>query len=264
MNRWRALVLVAWLLPSIASAQPAVDLQARAAFERGIAEVDAGRFANAVTAFEESYRLRPVAVVLNNLAAAYARMGRYQLAVETYQRYLTEGSERLSPERVQVVRERLAELRRDTPTVTLRVRPAAFALAVDGRSAVATGGEIALDPGSHALEVSAPGFTAQRRELQVAPGAREVWEVTLEPVAPTPAATPTAASPSAVTPVAPTPHPPQRPQAPPAITSRWWFWTGIGVAVLGGTALALGLGGVFDRTGAPLPGVAYDVAAVRW
>ena len=271
MTRWRALVLVAWMAPSMASAQPAgVDAQARAAFDRGIAEVDAGRFANAVTAFEESYRIRPVAVVLNNLAAAYARMGRYQLAIATYQRYLTEGSERLSPERVQVVRERLAELRRDAPTVTLRVTPATFSLAVDGRAVSLTDGEVALDPGGHLLDVSAPGFSAQHREIQLAPGAREVWEVTLEPAAVTPAAAPTVTPPAAapataaVASVAPTPHPPEPPRTSPAITSRWWFWTGVGVVVLGGTALALGFGGAFDHTRAPLPGVAYDVSAVRW
>lgn len=240
MTRWRAFALVAWMLPSLAFAQTAsVDAQARAAFERGIAEVDAGRFANAVAAFEESYRIRPVAVVLNNLAAAYARMGRYQLAIATYQRYLTEGSERLSPERVQTVRERLAELRRDTPTVTLRVTPGAFTLTVDGRASAVTGGEVALDPGSHVLEVSAPTLSAQHREFQLAPGAREAWEVTLQPAA-TPAATPRVApaanppeatGPIAAPTVATTPHPPERAPTSALITSRWWFWTAIGVGV---------------------------------
>ncbi|MFO0626622.1 MAG: tetratricopeptide repeat protein [Polyangiales bacterium] len=244
MKPWRALALVAWMVPSLALAQPAaVDTQARAAFERGIAEVDAGRFANAVAAFEESYRIRPVAVVLNNLAAAYARMGRYQLAIATYQRYLTEGSERLSPERVQTVRERLAELRRDTPTVTLRVTPETFSLTVDGRASAVAGGEVTLDPGSHVLEVSAPAFHAQHREFQLAPGAREAWAVTLQPAA-TPPATPAVTPPvaTAVTPsgvsgplaaptVAPTPHPAERAPTSASITSRWWFWTAIGVGV---------------------------------
>lgn len=267
MIRRPALLLVACMVPSVAWAQPSADAQARAAFERGIAEVDAGRFASAVVAFEESYRIRPVAVVLNNLAAAYARMGRYQLAIDTYQRYLTEGNERLSPERMQVVRERLAELRRDMPIVTLRVTPASYALTVDGRAVtVAVSGEVALDPGSHMFDVSAATFRSQRREFQLAPQAREVWELALDPVAPTTAvAPPTHAEPApAVSAVAPTPHPPERPPPSPAITSRWWFWTGVGAVVLGGTALALGLGGVFDHTRAPLSGVAYDVSAVRW
>lgn len=266
MTRRAALALAVWMIPCAAYAQPSADAQARAAFERGITEVDAGRFAAAVVSFEESYRIRPVAVVLNNLAAAYARMGRYQLAIETYQRYLTDGSERLSPERMQVVRERLAELRRDTPTITLRVTPASFSLTVDGRAVTApASGAVALDPGSHVLDLSAAGFDARHREFQLAPGAREVWEVALAPVVPTPAATPQAhADAIAAAPVAQTPHPPERPPPAPAITSRWWFWTGVGAVVLGGTALALGLGGVFDHTRAPISGVAYDVSAARW
>lgn len=91
--RAAALAAALALSPSLAFAQPAApDAQARAAFDRGIADVDAGRFANAVAAFEESYRLRPAAVVLYNLASAYTRMGRHQQAIATYERYLSEGA----------------------------------------------------------------------------------------------------------------------------------------------------------------------------
>ena len=268
----RASVLAAALAltPSLAFAQHAApDAQARAAFDRGIADVDAGRFANAVVAFEESYRLRPVAVVLYNLASAYTRMGRHQQAIATYERYLSEGGSRLPPDRVQSVRERIAELRRELPVVVLRIRPAPFTLTVDGRPQAVTGDELTLDPGSHLLVATAPSHAPQQREVQLAPGGRVTWDTeltaetaTVVAVATTPAVARTPAR------VAVTPHPSQpdrtAPSAEPAITSRWWFWTGLGVVVTGGTLAALGAAGVFDTTQPPVGGTAYDVSAIRW
>ncbi len=263
------LALALALAPTVSFAQPAnPDAQARTAFERGIADVDAGRFASAVAAFEESYRLRPVAVVLFNLAGAYSRMGRHQQSIATYERYLTEGT-RLPPDRVQSVRDRIAELRRDMPVVVLHVRPAPFTLTVDGRPQAVTGEELALDPGSHLLVASAPSRAPQQREVQLSPGARITWDAELvadnaaAPTAPVVAVTPV--TPAVVT----TPHPagetPVTPrESSPGITSRWWFWTGIGVVVAGGTVLALGLSGTFDTTQAPVSGTAYNVSAVRW
>ncbi|MBK6532182.1 MAG: hypothetical protein IPF99_22080 [Deltaproteobacteria bacterium] len=266
MNRHLALLLaVAALTPAVASAQTApTDAEARAAFERGMAETTANRYASAVAAFEESYRLRPVAVVLFNLAAAYSRMGRDQLAIATYERYLTEGGDRVAAERVQWVRARIAELRSSLPVVVLQLRPANVAITVDGRPQVVTGGEVTLDPGNHLLVASAPGHAPQQRDLHLAPGTRITWNAQLEPTAveATPATAPLALR-SAVT-----PHPASEPDAPaassPGITSRWWFWTGAGLILAGATtAVVLGATGAFTTTEGPVGDTAYDVNTLR-
>ena len=114
---WRC-VARGWLLaavlvlPSGALAQTVEGgAAARAAFERGIAAVEREQFADAASAFEASYRLRAVPVVLFNLAGAYDRMGRAREAVETYTRYLREVEPTVSAERVRFVREALRSLR---------------------------------------------------------------------------------------------------------------------------------------------------------
>ncbi len=272
MNRHLALLLaVASLAPAVASAQNApVDAEARAAFERGMAETTANRYASAVAAFEESYRLRPVAVVLFNLAAAYSRMGRDQLAIATYERYLTEGGDRVAADRVQWVRTRIAELRRSLPVVVLQLRPATATITVDGRPQEVTGGEIALDPGNHLLVASAPGHAPQQRDLHLAPAARVTWDAQLEPTAVEPApaiATAATTAPLALRPAA-TPHPASEPDAPsassPGITSRWWFWTGAGLVLAGAaTAIVLGATGAFTTTEGPVGDTAYDVNTLR-
>ncbi|MDB4930675.1 MAG: hypothetical protein JWM10_3159 [Myxococcaceae bacterium] len=249
--------------PAIAVAQPSpLDAEARAAFERGMADVSAGRFANAVAAFEYSYRVRPVAIVLYNLAAACSRLGRYQQAISNYERYLAEGGAGLAPDRVQSVRDRIDELRREQPVVVLRLQPTAFTLTVDGRPQVVVGDEVSLDPGSHLLVASAPGHASQQREVQLTPGMRFTWEARLD-------ATMVAVAPGSVTaPVRPvvTPHPASAPEAPASrgVTSQWWFWTGAGVLVAGGvTAIVLGATGAFTSTEDPLPGTSLDVSTLR-
>ena len=81
---------------------------------------------------------------------------------------------------------------------------------------------------------------------------------------------PVVVAPVAVAPVATrvpvvTPHP-LRAAAPVAssggVTSRWWFWTGVGAVVLGGTLVGLAAGGLFDRLADPVGGTAYRVYAV--
>ncbi len=261
----RAAILASLMVlsPALAFAQPAApDAQARSAFDRGIADVEAGRFANAVVAFEESYRLRPVAVVLFNLAGAYSRLGRHQQAIATYERYLAEGGARLPTDRLHSVRERIAELRRGLPVVVLHIHPTPFTLTVDGRPQTLSSDEIALDPGNHLLVVSAPAHAAQQRDVQLAPGGRITWDAAL--TAETVTGTPEAGTPMARITVTPHPAASPAPVASHAITSRWWFWTGIGAVVAGGTVLALGLTGAFDHTQAPVGGTAYDVSAIRF
>jgi hypothetical protein len=66
-----------------------------------------------------------------------------------------------------------------------------------------------VEPGTHAIEVSKPGYTTARVRVTLTEG--DTREVHLDP------------------------------QKKPGITSKWWFWTGIGVAVAGGAALTAAL-----------------------
>lgn len=253
---WRsvAFALALTLAPRAALAQTE---PARAAFDRGMAQVQSEQFALAATSFEESYRLRPVPVVLFNLAGAYDRMGRARQAIETYERYLREAGATLPQERTAFVRDALTRLRGQLSTVTLRVTPRDYAVEVDGRREAPVASALTLDPGRHVLTFTADGHAVARRELDARAGASTDLDVTLTPnavaaeTAPGPRATPDPR-------VTLTPSEEGRP-----VTQRWWFWTGVGVAAAGVAVGIMAAAGVFNSL-APAPdGLSYSVDAVR-
>jgi len=92
--------------------------QARAHFDEGLARAGRGELQAALQEFEAAYQLQPHYSVLYNIAQAEAALGRSAEAVETFDRYLREGADRLSAERrdevqdlIGVNRARLGELR---------------------------------------------------------------------------------------------------------------------------------------------------------
>ncbi|MEZ4405150.1 MAG: hypothetical protein R3A52_01480 [Polyangiales bacterium] len=248
---WRsaAFALALTLAPTTALAQTE---PARAAFDRGMAQVQSEQFALAAASFEESYRLRPVPVVLFNLAGAYDRMGRARQAIETYERYLREAGETLPQERTAFVRDALTRLRGQLSTVTLRVTPRDYAVEVDGRRETPVASALTLDPGRHVLTFTADGHAVARRELDARAGASTELDVTLTASAATNTATPPDPR------VSLTPSEEGRP-----VTQRWWFWTGVGVAAAGVAVGIMAAAGVFTSL-APAPdGLSYSVDAVR-
>lgn len=239
--------------------------EAQAAFQRGIAEMDAHRYPSALEALERSYRLHPSSVALYNMGLVHREMGHVQRAIESFERYLVEGGARVAPERAANVLDTLTQLRAQLATLALTVTPAPFTTTVDGREYHLSNGALSLDPGDHVVVITAPGCRSWRDEMHLAPGERATREVTLTPegVAPLttqPRVTPVApvAQPAATQPsgnVA-TPHP-HDDQAAPSITSRWWFWTGIGAVVAGGVIAGVVI--ATSGTEAPLPGTAFNV-----
>ncbi len=263
-------IALAALLLAHASTALAQDRSrdAQVAFQRGVAEMDAHRYPSALEALEESYRLHPSPVALYNMGLVHREMGHVQRAIESFERYLAEGAARVPAERVTSVLDTLRQLRAQLATVALTASPASFTTTVDGRELALSNGALTLDPGDHVLVVTSAGRRPWREELHLAPGQRVTRDVTLEPEATpatTPRATPAPVTPVSVTPtavnVAPTPHPREE-QPAPSITSRWWFWTGLGAVVAGGIVAGVVIATSGGAEG-PVPGTAFDVQTIR-
>jgi len=122
MSMHRPGVLLCVLLCStLARAQAAAtghNPTARAHFDAGLARAGQGELQVALQEFEAAYQLQPHYSVLYNIGQAQAALGRSAEAVETFERYLREGSDRLSAARrdevhglISANRARLGELR---------------------------------------------------------------------------------------------------------------------------------------------------------
>lgn len=229
--------------PSVTDVDPA-----RAQFELGVAAMQREAWPDALTAFETSMRLRRSAAVALDLSVVLHRLGRLAEA----RAWLQEFSELASPAQHRThdaeaagmladIARRLARLR------VLSLSPVSAVVFVDGRRAqLNEAGEAVVDPGAHTVRAEAPGYIAHESQVEIAPGGTGDVRVSLEhepvPVAPV-VVTPT---------VVASPHPvggdvavdPRvAPSAPvtvsPPFYTRWWFWTAIGAAVVGGAAASV-------------------------
>ncbi len=263
VRAWQVSVALCALLvaPSLAFAQqPGADPSARAAFERGMAALANHQYQDAAREFETSYQLRPLPVVLYNLALAHRELGHTSAAIMHFERYLAEGANTLPPERVAAVREVLTTLRAQLASVTFTVTPATFALSIDGRDATVSNGAATLDPGSHVLVITAEGHEPWREELRLTSGERISRAVTLTRVAtpPTPVVT---VAPAVTTTPATTPHPRRTRRATP-ITARWWFWAGLAALVVGAVVTGAVVANA-NATPEPLvPGTRFNVGTI--
>jgi len=174
-------VVVALLtLPGGASAQ-SVD-PPREAFEAGVRSLAERRFRDAADAFERSYALRPLPVVLYNRALAYRGMGRYLSAINDFDAYLAAPDPSATPERLAAIREEVRDLRAQLVELTITPSPADAIVSIDGHPLPARTTVTALDPGPHVIDVVRLGHRPEHREIAGAPGARVPFAVSLAPI----------------------------------------------------------------------------------
>lgn len=147
--------------------------------------------------------------------------------------------------------------------------PAWLRVEVQGRVADIANGvaSVYLDPGEVTVRATLGGREVFSQRVSVQRGVTSNVSVDVAPrpsAVQVPIATTTSQPVVAVAVRLETPHPANAPTEvpPPAITSRWWFWTGLSVLVLGGTVAGLAAGGVFDTKAPPVGGTAYTVEAL--
>jgi hypothetical protein len=248
-GRFRLLLWAVALLllgPALAHAQE-VDL-ARRHFDRGVVLYRQGQYDAALTEFERSQLLRPSPGLHYNVGQAQRALRRYGQAHASFQRYLADNPE-LPPQRRAVVRQILDELRPHLAWVQLRELPPGAIVRVDGRRVDARADvPLAVDAGSHVIEISASGRPTRTEEVLAAPGqsltvaasVRTRPEVVVpvlprvEPPAPEPVPPPS--GPPSVGPGTPplvVTVPGTPPQTSPPFYRRWWFWTIVGVVAVG-------------------------------
>lgn len=138
--------------PAVPSA--AEVARARESFDNGLAHGEAGRWPEAVLAFEEAYRRSGNPVALLNLAAALQESGRAAEARTCVIALRARYREQLDPE----TRKRADELYGSvTAVVELHAAPATAMIAIDGQTRAHRAQHFELDPGLHHFRVSAPG-----------------------------------------------------------------------------------------------------------
>jgi len=117
----------------------------------------------------------------------------------TYQSALSLGGGKLQRVQVELVRVGAAEL-------TVRSRQNIEVL-LDGEVRGRAPLRLWLAPGNYEVLARSAGYESSRRRLLLTPGERRALDMSLEPT--------------------------------PSLLSRWWFWTGVGVVVVGTVATTI-------------------------
>jgi hypothetical protein len=231
----RALFLIAVILPSVAGAGPRET--ARELLRQGVAMLGRrdcasalDRFTRARDAFPSSYKVEV------NIGSALECLGRAAEAADRFAEFLRRADPEVDRDMTLRVGRKLAALRKRLATVTLAGVVAGALVAVDGRELGETPlpGPFHLLPGRHRLDLSKQHSTVMVA-LDVNAGEQRSVTAALAVVPPRAAAAPAPTNAAAVDPL---PEPARRaaPRRSTPIYKRWWFWSVIGAAVVGGTA----------------------------
>ncbi len=148
-------------------------------FDRGLADMQAQRYATACPELAESYRLDPHAGGLFTLAECENQWGKMASAIADYDTFLDlvlhlpPRDRARQEERAKIAAEKRAALSRDVPSVTVNLDagvPAGSTVKVDGRAIAPAklGSSIPLDPGDHVITLQATDGRTKEERLSLA------------------------------------------------------------------------------------------------
>jgi hypothetical protein len=200
MLRWLftrlSLVLVAFTLlvsaPALAQSIPTSpagkpsapdEATAKKSFESGLRLYGEGSYAEALIAFEQSYRLGGRASALKNIAQCHRNLKHFVEAFEAYEQMLAKHDAQIAPADKRAVQQALDELGVLTATVVVEVSEADADIEIDGRSvsrAPMSKPKRVAATGGHTLRVSKPGFTRVEQPFTVDSQQNKKIDVKLE------------------------------------------------------------------------------------
>jgi hypothetical protein len=155
-------------------------------FDRGLTALDAGRYDDAIRAFERSYALRPSPVVLYNLGLALRATGRVREAIAALERFVQRPADGTTSAQLAAVRQEITRLRGTLATLELDVTPRATRAVIDAGEVLPTRGSLQIDPGPHSVALSLDGYRPETRLINAARGRSVTLAAQLELSDPSP------------------------------------------------------------------------------
>jgi hypothetical protein len=197
LTRRCALGLAAAVVTSPVAAQDTAA--AGALFEKGVSDMEAGKFESGCPAIEESQRLDPRPGTLFTLAECNAGWGKLASAAAQYQEYvdlvsrLTRAQQLRHQVRVDISHEQLAALKPQVPLLTLVLPPDAPSGTFVTRNGevlkgAALGLPLPVDPGSYRIITHVPGGSERETHVELQRG--DAKRLELEVALPTSAGKP--------------------------------------------------------------------------
>ncbi len=236
-----------FVILSMAAGATAQDKDAAGAlFDKGVEDMNAGRFDAACPAIAESHRLDPLPGVLYTLADCESQRNRSATATALFDDYLR-WVQTMMPEqkakhadRAKKAELKKAAMAKDVPTLTITLSSGTPSDAKVFRDGTSQGAEmlriaVPIDPGEHIVKAELPNGRVFEKRVEIKAGEKTTVEIDLaEPPPPPP------------------PPPPAPPPAPPPVVAKPTN------ALRTGGFVALGVGGLGLAVGGVMGGMAFD------
>jgi hypothetical protein len=176
---------IAQSIPTAPTGKPSAadEATAKKSFESGLRLYGEGSYAEALIAFEQSYRLGGRASALKNIAQCHRNLKHFVEAYEAYEQMLAKHDAQITPVDKKAVQQALDELGVLTATVVIGVSEADAEIEIDGhsvgRSPMSKPKRLAAT-GGHTLRVAKAGFTHVEQPFTVDSQQNKKIDVKLE------------------------------------------------------------------------------------
>ncbi|MGH7272235.1 MAG: PEGA domain-containing protein, partial [Polyangiaceae bacterium] len=184
-----------WSMPAHAQVGDAERATARDLFKQGDKLQRSGDFAAALDTFQRAEQIFSAPTNMLRIAECEAALGRFAESAESYRAVmrtpLPAGAPAAFKGAVGQARSELAQVEPRVPKLIVSVEPQGLdkeQMQVDGQNVPAAliGEPMPLDPGTHTVIVSAPGYASTEQRVTLAEHDSKSLPVTLQPVAPAP------------------------------------------------------------------------------
>lgn len=150
-------------------------------------ELEARRPGPALDALQRAYQLSADPTLLLEIGRLERQLGNPARAAHAFEQFLERGSDRASPERVQLTRRQLRDSSATTARLSLQTNVHGATVELEPQRGVATPSgfavDVLLDAGERTLLVSKPGYESQTLQLSLVPGEVRSLRVDLEKAA---------------------------------------------------------------------------------
>ncbi|MFH1437472.1 MAG: tetratricopeptide repeat protein, partial [Pseudomonadota bacterium] len=133
--------------------------EAKKMFKEGVSFFESGKHAQALEAFQQSYKFRPLWAIRFNLGLCYKELGMYTRAKHEFYLFLEEGGSEVKSSMKKQVEQELAQLAGTIAFMEIALDVEDAHISMDGKSIGKSPLErkVEIDPGSHILSVSKKG-----------------------------------------------------------------------------------------------------------
>jgi tetratricopeptide (TPR) repeat protein len=162
----------------------AQNQQAKQLHEQGVAHLTAGRYVDAVAAFDASYRAEATAPALYNLALAYQGMERPDKELEAFEAFVKLVDPKKHATHFAAARTAIDRIKSSYARFTLKLTPADATIDIDGTPVRPEKNELWVETGTHTIKVRAAGYETYTQRLDVAAGRFDLEVRLRQPTAP--------------------------------------------------------------------------------